>query len=925
MTRRFNRNLFQFVLIALALIFTVSIGSAAQPENVPRSPRGEQAIAQLGDRLPDVARAYGLQPEELRELFRSDNTLSVDSNGELYYVDIPFPNDAELSKAEALLSNADSSISAASVPALESRPGAEKTIFLDFDGHTTQGTTWNSQNNVSSIVSPPYDLDGTPGSFNATELNRINRVWQIVAEDFSPFDINVTTIDPGSAALSRSGSGDTEWGVRVIITGDDWNNCGCGGFAYIGAFDDSVDEPVYVFNSSETGVSEAASHEVGHAMNLSHDGTSTLGYYGGHGSGETSWGTIMGAGYNRNVTQWSQGDYFDSNNNGSGSNYGNGPDDLAVIASFDNGNGFGYRPDDHGDSNSVSSPLATNGLSVTGTGVIEQTSDVDVHRFVTGAGAVSLTILPDQSRPNLDILAELYDSSNNLVGSSNPGSTLSASINVTLAAGTYYLHIDGTGTGSPFNSSPTGYVEYGSIGQYAISGTVQDNGGGDVTPPAAPTGLSASAGDGSVDLSWNANGEGDLAGYTIYRSTNSGGPYTAIAGLQSGTSYTDGGVTNGTTYYYVVTASDTTGNESADSNEADATPSGGPADTPDVAAADYGTVRGSVSGTYQNTTSQDDSYQALTETHSGGRPANRYDSLDHVWTFNLSGGNHIFEIDAYYSDAGDADSGFDLSWSTSPTGPWNYILTVNGNSDTDSYQSADLGAVSGTIYVQASDTDQTRGQRSYDTLYVDHMQISGGTPPTNPPGPASNPQPADGATGLGTATTLSWGAGSDATSHDVYFGTASGALSFAGNQSSTSYDPGALAQNTTYYWRVDEVNAIGTTTGTEWSFTTGSGPTSIHVQSITLQVASGSRGAKFGQAIVVVADNEGNVVGSVVVNGDFSGSFNESVSATTGGNGSATLTTSAQEKKPSFQFCVTGLSGSLPYNDADNAMTCASY
>ena len=104
---------------------------------------------------------------------------------------------------------------------------------------------------------------------------------------------------------------------------------------------------------------------------------------------------------------------------------------------------------------------------------------------------------------------------------------------------------------------------------------VSGGGGPDVTPPANPTGLSATAGNGTVGLDWNNNGEADLAGYRVYRSTSSGGGFSAITGLIGTSAYTDNSVSNGTTYYYVVTAEDATGNESGDSNEASATPQGG--------------------------------------------------------------------------------------------------------------------------------------------------------------------------------------------------------------------------------------------------------------------------------------------------------------------------------------------------------------
>jgi len=92
-----------------------------------------------------------------------------------------------------------------------------------------------------------------------------------------------------------------------------------------------------------------------------------------------------------------------------------------------------------------------------------------------------------------------------------------------------------------------------------------------------------------------------------------------------------------------------------------------------------------------------------------------------------------------------------------------------------------------------------------------------------PPGQASNPNPADGATEVSTTADLSWTAGSGATSHDVYFGTTN-PPPFIGNQAATTFDPGTSAPSTTYYWRIDEVNAWGKTTGTVWHFTTESGP-----------------------------------------------------------------------------------------------------
>jgi hypothetical protein len=89
-----------------------------------------------------------------------------------------------------------------------------------------------------------------------------------------------------------------------------------------------------------------------------------------------------------------------------------------------------------------------------------------------------------------------------------------------------------------------------------------------------------------------------------------------------------------------------------------------------------------------------------------------------------------------------------------------------------------------------------------------------------PPDPATNPNPANGATNVSTTPLLSWTPGAGATSHDVYFGTESPGT-FQRNQTNATFFPVTLLTNKTYYWRIDEINSGGKTTGTVWSFTTG--------------------------------------------------------------------------------------------------------
>ena len=102
----------------------------------------------------------------------------------------------------------------------------------------------------------------------------------------------------------------------------------------------------------------------------------------------------------------------------------------------------------------------------------------------------------------------------------------------------------------------------------ACGGSSYSGGGGGGNPPSAPTGLTATAGNQQVNLSWTASS--GATSYHVKRGTSAGGPYTLVASPTT-TSDTDSGLTNGTLYYYVVTAVNTYG-ESGNSGEASAKP-----------------------------------------------------------------------------------------------------------------------------------------------------------------------------------------------------------------------------------------------------------------------------------------------------------------------------------------------------------------
>lgn len=152
---------------------------------------------------------------------------------------------------------------------------------------------------------------------------------------------------------------------------------------------------------------------------------------------------------------------------------------------------------------------------------------------------------------------------------------------------TSYTVLRGTTSGGPYTQigKPTGtsYVDStvtnGTTYYYVVAavngfGETGNSNEASATPiagaPAAPAGLTATAGSGQVSLNWTASS--GAKSYNVMRGTVNGGPYSQI-GTSPTTGYVDTAVTNGTTYYYVVTAVNSSG-KSGNSNQASATPTG---------------------------------------------------------------------------------------------------------------------------------------------------------------------------------------------------------------------------------------------------------------------------------------------------------------------------------------------------------------
>jgi PKD repeat protein len=484
---------------------------------LPRNYKGQEAIDFLGNKTAKIAQANGLTQAKLKQMLLLDDTMRVDDNGHILYVDHTADPQAEMpvGKGAVLPVAAGATASGAAVPIastanlanaflLHSKPGASKTLYLDFDGHSAQGTAWSA----STISAPAYDLTGNPAVFDDTERSNIVSIWNRVSEDYIPFDVDVTTQLPTNDALVRSSTADTTYGTRVVIT-KTVINCGCGGVAYVGVVNlvnDTSYQPAWVFQdglaNNEKNIAEAATHEAGHTLGLLHDGLKpSTSYYTGHGSGDTGWAPIMGAGYYKNVTQWSAGVYPNANNQ---------QDDIATLASY----GILPNSDDYGNTLAAASSLVNIGTAAVPNiqtyGVIGKSDDIDMFVINASGGVINLTAKPATTGPNLDLKLTLYKTGGAVVATSAPETSLTANINQTVTAGIYYLAV--TNSGHAASGTDAGYPVYGSLGQYQITGTYK-SGSNTTLPPVAL--ISASNLTGTAPTTINFSGASSVGNGTI--------------------------------------------------------------------------------------------------------------------------------------------------------------------------------------------------------------------------------------------------------------------------------------------------------------------------------------------------------------------------------------------------------------------------
>jgi len=209
-------------------------------------------------------------------------------------------------------------------------------------------------------------------------------------------------------------------------------------------------------------------------------------------------------------------------------------------------------------------------------------------------------------------------------------------------------------------------------------------------------------------------------------------------------------------------------------------------------------------------------------------------------------------------------------------------------------------------------------KRLIDGVIVDYQYPSWGAP-----GKATNPDPSHQATGIGVDTILSWTAGADATSRDVYFGTTSPGDA-QGNQVELTYDPpGDLDGNTTYYWRIDEKNAAQTTTGDVWYFTTETPPPDIFVYDISMSSYEPKSGYYAAYATIWIQDDDSEDIDGATVTGEWSDATTKGEEeGDTGGDGKITLESDDVKGGGTFRFTVTDVSATgYIYNSSKNNET----
>jgi len=494
-----------FSLLSVLLLSASAFGAGA----VGKLQGAAVAIEAPDERMSIAAGKIGWSLAKAKEVAAKDRDLHVSADNRLFYAcKFVAPVGSLPGAAKAIQTGPDTStytgtpstVTATSAFQLHSRRGASKVLYLDFNGHTTPAGLWRT----AAIVTPAFQLSGTASPTDQLNLNAIRDIWLHVAEDFSAWDIDVTTEQPPTTAL----------GQRCVIGGSvmDWLGVpGVMGIAQLNSFGGAIngnDDNNFVFidnnySSSKPTTSNVevtilcVAHEVGHTVGLNHWGETASGSGGSYTVGHTVTGftgltsvcPIMGnsglVGWPSacNLNQWSKGDYPFAY----ADTTGGVQDDIAIISTF-----APKVTDDHG--NTLATATVVSGTSITGGGIISDGTDVDLFKITPGVGALTLTATPHLKyrnyNGNLKVGLSLLNASGTAIAGTYSLSSMGATLTYNIpTAGTYYIKVNGLGydptkgtSQVPTNTGVTGtivgtsagFTNYGSLGRYGITGTWQE-------------------------------------------------------------------------------------------------------------------------------------------------------------------------------------------------------------------------------------------------------------------------------------------------------------------------------------------------------------------------------------------------------------------------------------------------------------------
>lgn len=459
--------------LLLTLFTLASVLSASAADTSTSKPASTATNAEI----TKAAKSAGIDAAKLKAVAKRDKDMRISSgSGAAFYAcrrntaKIANPSDPESFTTATLFPFTKTFL-------LHSRPGSTKVIYLDFKGHTTKGSYWNTDRRGTSIVTPPFDIDGKPSTFNYAEHAIIQKIWKEVSDAYAVFDVDVTTQDPGVENIRNTPqtSTDDNYGVRVCIGGKvsylpNWQEIVTspddlfGITPEIGCFNKIVtkvayanDAPVLVFSDmlyqrgSAKDIADTTVHELGHAFGLTHstlsDGTE---YYSGH----NDWAPYMGDTMGKSVAQWTTNGEYDALAT-------NTEDELATIATY-----VTYATDVSNNDHASAIPLTTTKVKSTArstlpvyvytssaTGLIKNRTEKDYFQIDVGYGEFYVEAVAADPQPNLNIQIKVYDKDWNEVVNLDPygypyevESGMNDSFHrYDLDAGTYYIEVDGVG------------------------------------------------------------------------------------------------------------------------------------------------------------------------------------------------------------------------------------------------------------------------------------------------------------------------------------------------------------------------------------------------------------------------------------------------------------------------------------------------